>query len=594
MTRTSTERSRKLALAIGVASTAALATAVAAPAAQAAPFTCSASALSASLAGTALPLDQAFIPDGACTTREGGIPSIPANPLLSGGALNANSQASGTGASQTATAQGRVAALDVGSLASLGVPLNTITSQIPIPAQLSQPINLAFPAQATAALQPVITALQALAAVPVVGAGAAAQLAQLNTALTTGVSVNVGDTIRAALQLPDISVLHTGVASATATARCVDNRAVLSGSSEVASITALGQTLPTDDLGNQVLTLNTAAIDLSSLDLPAITLPAILDQALPGLTTIIRQQVLGALQTQLIDQIQANLPAGGIGIPASALNLTVSPKSTDASATKLTQRGPRLTLNVAGNPVLDLTLGTASVGSEGVDCSNPVPPSTTAPAQPPASGSAPSTSAPAASAAQQLLQCSERRLVLTNVLQRSNRVALFGVADKAFAGQTVQIRFNATKRDVTSAVVQPDGTFKATAPLPPAAIRSSNAARYQARIGTNKSLDLKLQRRMTVSNLDSANGMVTVKGKLTEPLPVGGASVLLSRRVSCNDLQPLKRVKADRNGNYEITVPAPVGESAVVYRLQSKVRNNPRNPKTFRTYTLPQGIDIAK
>jgi hypothetical protein len=29
-----------------------------------------------------------------------------------------------------------------------------------------------------------------------------------------------------------------------------------------------------------------------------------------------------------------------------------------------------------------------------------------------------------------------------------------------------------------------------------------------------------------------------------------------------------------------------------VYRLQSKVRNNPRNPKTYRTYTLPQGIDI--
>jgi len=81
------------------------------------------------------------------------------------------------------------------------------------------------------------------------------------------------------------------------------------------------------------------------------------------------------------------------------------------------------------------------------------------------------------------------------VVEGSEEVRLSGKADKRLAGKTVRIRFDATGKIVASAKIRADGTFKATAPLPPERVRDTNRARYQAVLGDERSLDLKLRRR---------------------------------------------------------------------------------------------------
>ena len=71
---------------------------------------------------------------------------------------------------------------------------------------------------------------------------------------------------------------------------------------------------------------------------------------------------------------------------------------------------------------------------------------------------------------------------------------------------------------VGSAVVDTNGTFTASLPLPPRNIRTTNLARYQAVLGSLRSLNLKLTRRMRTTQLTSGRGTVTIAGLITSPL----------------------------------------------------------------------------
>src|SRR6185503_14388541 len=132
----------------------------------------------------------------------------------------------------------------------------------------------------------------------------------------------------------------------------------------------------------------------------------------------------------------------------------------------------------------DLVLGEARVSSAGVNCSPAV----------------------AATAAQ--LQCTRRRLVLADVVRRGGKVRLVGAADRSLAGRRVNIHFTATGKRVATAVVRPDGSFAATSRLQGRALRGTNRERFQAVLGREKSLDLKLFRRMRVDSTRAARGKV--------------------------------------------------------------------------------------
>jgi hypothetical protein len=193
-----------------------------------------------------------------------------------------------------------------------------------------------------------------------------------------------------------------------------------------------------------------------------------------------------------------------------------------------------------------------------------------------------------------LLSCSKRAVVLEDVVPAGRRVKLFGVTERKHAGQRAEIRFLATGKVVARPVVGQDGRFSATAPMPSGRLRHSNKARYDARIGGERSLALKLERRMLVTGVRASGGKVTITGKVVGPLASKPRDrvIEIQRRRTCATTEVVARVMPGAGGRFRATVAAPASERAAVYRLRTKVRRSAASPKLFETFTLPRAVDF--
>jgi hypothetical protein len=366
-------------------------------------------------------------------------------------------------------------------------------------------------------------------------------------------------------------LLDLQVATSQATAQCeVQDSSgkmgpVLSGSSQLANLSLLGQTIPLDSTLTQALTmLNTQNINLGNLDLSQIQLPAGLNLTSTQLTSLL---------TNVIKPALAALPP--IAIPGLNGLLTIEPKkqiiTTDPDGTQhLTQEALHVNVSIMGMSILDAVLGEARVSSNSVACQQV-----------------------AGTASQLALQCTKRKLTLIDVLQNGNHVDFYGAADKSLVGKTVGIVFNGGSKVIATAKVGPDGLFRTTGPLPPMSIRYSNSARYQAVDSAGeRSLNLKLHRRMIVDSITSSGGQVHISGTVTKPLADPVQSITIQRRVSCTTLVTVKTVHPDANGHWSVSVAPPPNAQAAVYRASTQVRKNTDNPKRFPTFTLPRVVEI--
>jgi hypothetical protein len=149
-------------------------------------------------------------------------------------------------------------------------------------------------------------------------------------------------------------------------------------------------------------------------------------------------------------------------------------------------------------------------------------------------------------------------------------------------------------KTVARPVVRSDGTFLAKGRLPPAALRGSNRARYEARIGKERSLRLKLFRRLLVSGMSSTNGNVTITGRVVRPLGNPPSAITIKRRVSCTKDAVVRTVTPDRAGRFSVTIAAPPTGQAAVYRLQTSVRKHAGSSKLFPTFTLPRAVELRR
>jgi PKD repeat protein len=196
----------------------------------------------------------------------------------------------------------------------------------------------------------------------------------------------------------------------------------------------------------------------------------------------------------------------------------------------------------------------------------------------------------ATSAAQQLRACSRRRLVLEDVVADGGHVRLLGIADPKLAGQRARIVFLATGKTVAQPTIGADGRFSATAPMPSAAVRGTNRARYRATVDADASQPLKLARRMVVANIAVKGRSATLTGRVTGPLAklAKDRAIEVRRRLSCSKEERIQRVTPASDGRFRITVPLPAGSDGMVLRLTTLVRSNPRSAKLQRTYSLPR------
>ncbi|MDA0182959.1 DUF11 domain-containing protein [Solirubrobacter phytolaccae] len=189
--------------------------------------------------------------------------------------------------------------------------------------------------------------------------------------------------------------------------------------------------------------------------------------------------------------------------------------------------------------------------------------------------------------------CSQRPLVLLNVLERSGRVTLVGAADTALAGQTVGLHY-ADGRQVAKTTIAADGSFSTTAPLPPKAHRGTTRARYSARVGRQRSPELKLTRRVVVEPPVVRAGSVRLRGRVVAPFARPRAQIVITQQLTCGGAEtPVARVKPDARGAFTATVAVPAGAPAAIYRVSTRVQRSTSNPKTFPTFGLPQAVELG-
>ena len=184
-----------------------------------------------------------------------------------------------------------------------------------------------------------------------------------------------------------------------------------------------------------------------------------------------------------------------------------------------------------------------------------------------------------------VLACTTAQVALIDVVQHGSHVQITGAARLVLAGKRVSIRFLATDKTVASATIAPDGTFSVSAPLPPAKIRGSNRARYEARVGSLRSLNLKLERRMYMDSATRTGSRVRLSGHVTGSFRAG-TPVKITLRVTCSRERVVATVKLTQAGTFTATVPAPTGAASqiAVYRAATTVLDD-GHPE--QTYTLP-------
>jgi hypothetical protein len=116
-------------------------------------------------------------------------------------------------------------------------------------------------------------------------------------------------------------------------------------------------------------------------------------------------------------------------------------------------------------------------------------------------------------------------------------------------------------------------------------------------LGSLRSLNLKLARRMRTTELSSRAGTVTIAGRVTSPLARPVRTVTLRQYKDCTgtSFTVVKRgIKVSRDGRFRATVPAPAGVDVAYYRALTRVRKTTRNPKTYETFTLIRGVSIKR
>jgi hypothetical protein len=360
-------------------------------------------------------------------------------------------------------------------------------------------------------------------------------------------SVDITSALRTLVPTPTGNLVGIQASSATAAGQCASGSPRLAGETHTTGLTVLGQTLPTDQVVQQALNaFNGATIDPSQLSQS--TLPAPLN-ALP-------------LALALLDALP------DIAVPATVAQVGLTPGSQTSQGGTLTQRGPRLTVSIAGQTLVDLTLGEASVSRGDVSCGGAVP--------------------------QAQLSCTSRKLALIDVVDRGSYTRLYGAADQRYVGKRVDVVSLWDGKVVARPIVAADGTFQAKGALPPTSLRTSNRGRYQARVGRERSLDLKLSRRMLVDEMSSSKGQVTIKGRVVGPLANPSSAITIKRRVSCTKDVTVKTFRPDESGRFSVTIPAPPTGGAAVYRLQTSVRKHANSPKLFPTFTLPRAVELRR
>ena len=522
------------------------------------PFNCDATALSLTLLNLSpIVLGTANAGQTQCQTHDGTLLTIPvtAGLPLNGGVLIAKTELSSD--SQTATAVGGVTGLGIGLggsvLSQITAPIAQALTGSATPVTLSNPLIVEL-----------LTGLGLGASTPTLTQG------DLSTALS--------QILNSALsQVLNGSIAGIGLADAIAQTKCVSGTPVLSGKSQIAGLTVLGENIPLDPVVNQALNLlNTE--QLSQINLAttindlltnlenALGLTALQNGPLASTVTQLEQALYNLLNTT-VQPLLTNLLNAAQPLINAIVDITVQPNVQIKTATQLTQTALHLNVTLLGQSILDLTVGQGRVSNTSVQCISPVSVAS--------------------------LQCTTRKLTLIDVLQHGDHTYVTGAAQSTLIGKKVGIYFTNTGKLVGTATVLKSGLFHTNVPLPPANVRFTNAARYYAKYGQQSSLRLKFARRMHILGLSSTGGQVHISGMVSNPLTNPISKIVIQRRISCTKTVNVKTLSGISSGHFSTSLANPPKGQAGVYRAMTFVYQNSHSTKRFPTFTLPGYVSIG-
>jgi hypothetical protein len=396
--------------------------------------------------------------------------------------------------------------------------------------------------------------------------------------LPSAISVNALPAAQAMIptrQLPDIPLAAIRSLRSIVGAQCLSGLPNLTGASAVQGLTGLGDGLPVDSPVDRAVTLlDQQTIPLSGMDVTKVQLPAGLSFDNP---------VTGAALKTAVQQVISNLPP--VILPATVGHVQTTPDEQIADDGSIEQRAMHLTASVAGQKVADLVMGIARIATDGLSCAE-------AAAAPVVEQVAPKAEAPApvAPASQLAVSCAKSSVTLVNVIDQDDHVTLIGAAERKLVGKRVRIVSTWNGKTVARTKVGRSGFFRTKAGEPRRSIRYSNSARYMAVIGHEKSLPLKLHRRMRFSTLQHRGNKVVLTGWVFGPRT--DKVIEIRQAVSCTKDVVVKRIKPDANGRWTAVVKAPKGSRAATYRATTTVRNAGGSAKGFPTFTLPGYVSL--
>ena len=192
-------------------------------------------------------------------------------------------------------------------------------------------------------------------------------------------------------------------------------------------------------------------------------------------------------------------------------------------------------------------------------------------------------SAPSAPPGITVDDCAAGELTLLNVRRVGRRVRLTGVAERTLAGAPVNIVEGGLV--VARTTIRPDGTFAVRVRVP--ASRGGRVLRYQAQLGTLRSRNLRLKRRMVTTSARLQGGRIVVAGRVAGAPRTGTRPLvrLLARPRGCGTRSTqIGRARLRRDGSFRVSGAPLPGVDVAVYQARTKLRGQ------IVTFTLPQAI----
>lgn len=197
-----------------------------------------------------------------------------------------------------------------------------------------------------------------------------------------------------------------------------------------------------------------------------------------------------------------------------------------------------------------------------------------------------------AAAADGLLACTRRSVVLTDVRRRGARsVRVTGVAGTGAAGKRIVLRRVGVSRSVGTARVRKDGTFVRTFAV--SAAGRGDAARYLAALGRDRAASLAVGPRLGVPSLRrSGTTRAAFRARLTRPLAASRA--VRVQRATCTGgrtrWRTVRTVRRSASGVVAARVARPKDAPVVIVRAVGRVRTAGARGRTLTVRSVPQAV----